>query len=101
MFRAAETVRWLKKMWPKTLVYSNAYPMGATANRYYGGKPPADGYSYEQYLRDFSRIVGSDVVMYDAYIFREGGGTGNPFPTMNTESSVPLEHGNQSLSIVH
>ena len=30
MFRAAETVKWLKKTWPETLVYSNAYPMGAT-----------------------------------------------------------------------
>ena len=100
MFRAAETVRWLKKTWPKTLVYSNAYPMGATANRYYGGKPPADGYSYEQYLRDFSTIVGSDVVMYDAYIFREGGGTGNPFPTMNTARKVALEHGKPYWSFV-
>ncbi len=100
MFRAAETVKWLKKTWPETLVYSNAYPMGATPERYYGGKTPTDGYSYEQYLRDFSTILGSDVVMYDAYIFREGGGTGNPFPTMNTARKVALEHGKPYWSFV-
>ena len=100
MLRAAETVKWLKKTWPETLVYSNAYPMGATPERYYGGKTPAGGYSYEQYLRDFSTILGSDVVMYDAYIFREGGGTGNPFPTMNTARKVALEHGKPFWSFV-
>ncbi|MED5398856.1 MAG: hypothetical protein VX669_00610 [Planctomycetota bacterium] len=100
MFRAAETVKWLKKTWPETLVYSNAYPMGATPERYYGGKTPTGGYSYEQYLRDFSTILGSDVVMYDAYIFREGGGTGNPFPTMNTARKVALEHGKPYWSFV-
>jgi len=100
MLRAAETVKWLKKTWPETLVYSNAYPMGATPERYYGGKTPTDGYSYEQYLRDFSTILGSDVVMYDAYIFREGGGTGNPFPTMNTARKVALEHGKPYWSFV-
>lgn len=93
MFRAAETVQWLKETWPDTLVYSNAYPRGTTPERYFGGEPPADGYSYEQYLRDFSTILNSDVVMYDAYIFREGGGTGNPFPTMHTARKVALEHG--------
>lgn len=93
MFRAAETVRWLKETWPETLVYSNAYPMGATPERYFGGEPPADGYSYEQYLRDFSTILDTDVVMYDMYLFREGGGTGNPFPTMNTARRVAQEHG--------
>ena len=100
MLRAAETVKWLKKTWPETLVYSNAYPMGATPERYYGGKTPTGGYSYEQYLRDFSTILGSDVVMYDAYIFREGGGTGNPFPTMNTARKVALEHGKPYWSFV-
>ena len=100
MLRAAETVKWLKKTWPETLVYSNAYPMGATPERYYGGKTPTGGYSYEQYLRDFSTILGSDVVRYDAYIFREGGGTGNPFPTMNTARKVALEHGKPYWSFV-
>lgn len=100
MIRAAETVQWLKDTWPETLVYSNAYPMGATSERYFGGEPPADGYSYEQYLRDFSTILDSDVVMYDAYIFREGGRTGNPFPTMNTARKVAMEHGKPYWSFV-
>lgn len=100
MFRAAKTVRWLKEMWPETLVYSNGYPMGATPQRYFGGETPADGYSYEQYLRDLSTILDSDVVMYDMYLFREGGGTGNPFPTMNTARKVALEHGKPYWSFV-
>lgn len=93
MFQAAKTIRWLKETWPETLVYSNAYPKGATSERYYGGETPAGGYSYEQYLRDFSTILDTDVVMYDAYIFSDDGGTRNPFPTMSTARMVALEHG--------
>tara|TARA_B100000686_G_scaffold245855_1_gene255169 strand:- start:48 stop:587 length:540 start_codon:yes stop_codon:yes gene_type:complete len=91
MFHVAKTIRWLKETWPETLVYSNAYPKGAASERYYGGETPAGGYSYEQYLRDFSTILDSDVVMYDAYIFADDGGTRNPFPTMSTARKVALE----------
>ncbi len=91
MFHVAKTIRWLKETWPETLVYSNAYPKGAASERYYGGETPAGGYSYEQYLRDFSTILDSDVVMYDAYIFSDDGGTRNPFLTMSTARKVALE----------
>ena len=100
MFRAATTVRWLKETWPETLVYSNGYPMGATPEQYFGAEIPAEGYSYEQYLRDLSTILDSDVVMYDMYLFREGGSTGNPFPTMSTARRVALEHGKPYWSFV-
>ena len=90
MFIAAEAIKWLKETYPDTLVYSNAFPMGASLERYYGGKLPAGGYSYEQYLRDFAVIMDPDVIMYDAYIFREGGGTANPFPTMSIARKVAL-----------
>ena len=100
MIRAAETVRWLKETWPETLVYSNAYPIGAAPERYFGGEPPSDGYSYEQYLHDLSTILDPDVLMYDMYLFREGGGTGNPFPTMNAARKVALEHGKPYWSFV-
>lgn len=90
---AAKTLQWLKETYPETLVYSNAYPMGAALERYYGGELPEGGYSYEQYLRDFVRIMDPDVVMYDSYIFRDGGGTSNLFPTMSTARRVAREKG--------
>jgi len=93
MFEAAKTIAWLKQTYPDTLVYSNAYPRGAALERYYGGELPAGGYSYEQYLRDFAKIMDPDVLMFDMYIFREGGGTGNPFPTMMDARKVGLETG--------
>ena len=91
MFVAAQAIRRLKEAYPDTLVYSNAFPRGARLERYYGGELPAGGYSYEQYLRDFANIMDPDVVMYDAYIFREGGATSNPFPTLGTARRVAQE----------
>ena len=91
MFVAAQAIRRLKEAYPDTLVYSNAFPRGARLERYYGGALPESGYSYEQYLRDFAKIMDPDVVMYDAYIFREGGATTNPFPTLSTARKVALE----------
>ena len=93
MFNAGKAIAWLKGAFPETLVYSNAYPRGAAPERYYGGKLPSGGYSYEQYLRDFAKIMDPDVLMYDKYIFRQGGGTGNPFPTMMDARKVALETG--------
>ena len=91
MLVAAQAIRRLKEAYPDTLVYSNAFPRGARLERYYGGELPAAGYSYEQYLRDFGTIMDPDVVMYDAYIFREGGATTNPFPTLVTARKVAQE----------
>ena len=99
MFTAAKTIQWLKETWPDALVYSNAYPMGATAERYYGGPVPEGGYRYEDYLRDFGTIMGPDVIMYDAYIFRESG-TSNLFPTMMTARKVAQELGRPYWSFV-
>ena len=93
MFEAAKTIRWLKKQFPETLVYSNAYPLGATLERYYGGKLPKSGYSYEQYIRDFATIMDPDVVMYDAYPFRQNGKTANLFRTLTVVRKVALETG--------
>ena len=93
MFIAARTMRWLRDTWPDELVYSNAYPMGATAERYYGGPVPEGGYSYEDYLRDFATIMDSDVVMFDAYPFKEGGRTLNLFPTLMTARKIGKERG--------
>ena len=93
MFIAAETIKWLKQAYPDALVYSNAYPMGATAERYYGGDVPEGGYSYEDYLRDFATIMDTDVVMFDAYPFRESGGTSNLFPTLMTARKIGMERG--------
>ena len=93
MFVAAETIKWLKQTYPDALVYSNAYPMGAKAERYYGGPVPEGGYSYEDYLRDFATIMDVDAVMFDIYPFREDGGTHNQFPTMMTGRKIALERG--------
>ena len=93
MFEAAGAIAWLKQTYPDTLVYSNAYPRGATLERYYGGELPPGGYSYEQYLRDFAKIMDPDVLMFDMYIFRQSGGTGNPFPTMMDARKIGRETG--------
>jgi hypothetical protein len=84
MLIAAPTTAWLRKEYPEMLVYSNAYPMGAGASRMYGGNPPGGKYSYGDYLRDMVRIMKVDVLSFDVYVFREGGGTGNMFPTVAT-----------------
>lgn len=93
MLTAAPTMAWLRKEYPDMLVYSNAYPMGAGAKRMYGGDPPGGRYSYADYLRDMVRIMKVDVLSFDVYIFREGGGTGNMFPTVATARKVALEAG--------
>ena len=91
MFIAAKTIKWLRQKYPDQLIYSNAYPMGATAERYYGGEVPEGGYSYEDYMRDFSTIMEPDVVMFDAYPFHESGSTSNLFPTLNAARKVAQE----------
>ena len=91
MFIAARTIKWLKETHPDALVYSCAFPMGATAERYYGGPVPEGGYSYEDYLRDFATIMDPDVVLFNAYPFREDGGTNNLFPTLMTARKVGQE----------
>ncbi len=107
MFIVAKAIQWLKETYPDTLVYSNAYPMGgqtpmrrAKMERYYGGELPEGGYSYEQYLRDFATIMKPDVIMYDAYIFRQSGETSNLFPTMMTGRKVAQERGVPCWSFV-
>ena len=91
MFKAARTVEWLRQTYPDALVYSCAFPMGATAERYYGGPVPEGGYSYEDYLRDFATIIDPDVVLFNAYPFMEDGGTKNLFPTLMTARKTGKE----------
>ena len=91
MFIAARTIEWLKQTYPEALVYSCAFPMGATAERYYGGPVPEGGYSYEEYVRDFATIMDPDVVLFNAYPFMEDGGTKNLFPTLMTARKVARE----------
>ncbi|MBH06340.1 MAG: hypothetical protein CMJ20_08470 [Phycisphaeraceae bacterium] len=91
MFIAAKTIEWLKQTYPDDLVYSCAFPMGATAEEYYGGPVPDGGYSYEDYLRDFATIMDTDIVLFNAYPFREGGGTSNLFPTLMTARKISKE----------
>lgn len=91
MLIAARTIEWLKQTYPEVLVYSCAFPMGATAERYYGGPVPEGGYSYEDYLRDFATIMDPDVVLFNAYPFMEDGGTKNLFPTLMTARKVGQE----------
>lgn len=94
MITAAKTMQWLRENYPDMLVYSNALPGGGPGHKYLGDEaPPEGGYSYEQYLRDFVTIMKSDVVMYDAYPFKEDGGTGNLLPIAATARQVALEHG--------
>ena len=69
MERYGETCAALRKAFPDM----NAYPIGATADRYFGGKAPP-GYGYSEYFDAFTRLVRGDVVMFDVYPFGEGGG---------------------------
>ena len=94
MIAGAKTLEWLRKHYPDMLVYSNALPGGGPSHKYVGNAPPPGGaYSYEQYLRDFVTIMKSDIVMYDAYPFKEDGDTINLLPILATAREVALEHG--------
>ena len=78
MWTAAKVVAWLKGTFPDALVYGNAYPYGALVGKYFGGKwvssgvyaEPSIPYSYEEYLRDFVRIMKTDLLMVDIYPYR-------------------------------
>jgi len=94
MPKAAVTMQWLREMYPDQLVYSNALPSGArTMCKYYGSDDFPKGYDYEDYLRDFVTILKGDVVMYDAYIFKESGKTSNIMPSAVTARKLGLEFG--------
>lgn len=78
MKTAGKVVSWLKGRFPEALVYSNAYPYGAQTGKYFGGRwegpgtyqKPTSPYDYPQYLRDLVQIIGSDLVMVDAYPYK-------------------------------
>ena len=91
---AAVTMQWLREAYPDQLVYSNALPHGARVmGKYYGSNDFPEGYDYEGYLRDFVTILKGDVVMYDAYIFKESGKTSNIMPSAVTARKLGLEFG--------
>ena len=91
---AAETISWLRENYPDKLVYSNALPDGGRIEKYHGSGPlPESGYGYEEYLRDFATILQPDIMMFDAYPFKEDGGTKNLFPTITTTRKVAQEFG--------
>ena len=94
MPKAAKTMEWLREEFPDKLVYSNALPSGAPGMaKYYGSDEFPEAYNYPQYLRDFVTILKTDVVMYDAYIFKEGGKTSNVLPSAVTARRLGLEFG--------
>ena len=78
MWTAAKVVTWLKRTFPDALVYGNAYPGGGSVGKYFGGRwvssgvyaEPSIPYSYEEYLRDFIRIMKADLLMVDIYPYR-------------------------------
>ena len=91
MFVAAPTLAWLRKTYPHTLVYSNAYPH--PPQQMYGGKIPGGQYTCEQYQSDFVNIMKADVLSYDVYPFQEGTGKLRPimFLDMAAARTVGLE----------
>jgi hypothetical protein len=86
----APLMSWLRQTYPETLVFTSGFPKFVSQEKLYGDTPPAEGYSYKQYLTDMVELLETDVLMYDAYIFREGGGTANLFPTLKNIREVSL-----------
>jgi len=83
----------LRAAFPDRLIYSNAYPIGATPDRYYGGRAPR-GYGYPDYLDAFARLVQGDVFMFDIYPFGEGDGhSGVYFQNLEIARRTALKHG--------
>ena len=72
MADTAVIVDHVRQRFPEALVYTNAFPIGADAQTYYGdGSNP--NYDYSNYLDDIATIVRPDVMMYDFYPFGIGG----------------------------
>ena len=92
MPQVGQAIEWFKEKYPDKLIYSNALPQGARRmTKYYGGPLPEEGYTYEQYMRDFATITKGDVLMYDAYPFMQDGSTKNMFGTMLLTRKIGLE----------
>jgi hypothetical protein len=82
----------LRGAFPDKLVYSNAFPIGATADRYFGGDAP-ENYGYSEYFDAFAQQVGGDVVMFDIYPFGDGDGhSGVYFLNLNVVRDTALRH---------
>ncbi len=88
-----KVLNWIKQTWPEKLVLSNtnAHNIGALGDKpgdYFGstkGLTPEEihdskRYTYDDYVRDYVRLVRPDVLMFDGYIFSygEGNETGVP-----------------------
>ena len=85
---AAEIVDWAKQAYPNILVYSNARPPGDdTASDWAGTDFPAN-WGYRDYINDYARIIKSDILSYDVYPFRDGGGTGNLYYSLKLVSDA-------------
>lgn len=80
MAKAAEAIAWCKREFPDKLVYSNAYPggpHGTSLHKHYGGRwissgvyaDPGVRYIFDDYLTDFVRILGPDILCFDTYPF--------------------------------
>jgi len=97
---AGEIVAWLKQTFPDKLVYSNAYPFGASGGKYYGARwmssgvyeAPPGGYSYENYVEDMIGIIQPDVFMFDTYPY--------PQPPENVAAEYLHERYFRNLEIV-
>ncbi|HUT73799.1 MAG TPA: hypothetical protein VM221_03055 [Armatimonadota bacterium] len=80
----AACIEWFRSTFPDTLVYSNAYPMGAPAGKYYGSKWVSSGvyedppipYGYDDYLAEYVSVCKPDVLVFDIYPFKDGGAEG-------------------------
>lgn len=93
MEKLGETCAVLRKAFPGKLIYSNAFPIGATADDYLGGKAPK-GYGYSDYFDAFARLVGGDVVMFDIYPFGAGDGhSGEYFLNLEVVRKTGLKYG--------
>ena len=89
----AKIVDWIRTTYPETLVYSNAYPKGARASKYYGQEPDKP-YDYDNYLSDFASIIKPDVLMIDVYPFRgESGVSGAYFSNLENVRQEALRNG--------
>lgn len=93
MDKFGKTCAALRRAFPEKLIYSNAYPIGATADRYYGGEAPK-GYGYSDYFDTFARLVRGDVLMFDIYPFGSGSGhSGSYFQNLDVVRKTGLKHG--------
>jgi hypothetical protein len=93
MEKFGETCEALRRAFPDKLIYSNAFPIGATMDRYFGGEPP-EGYGYEDYFDAFARLVRGDVLMFDIYPFGAGDGhSGAYFPNLEIVRRTGLKYG--------